>query len=420
MDKLLNETAANVAKQIDSASDLLDVLSLIPTLPDDEFLDFLQSEAEQHQTTSSIENEKLSEEKRQIKANIMYLWELEKSISQCDKHNLLSASESMKKIGVDQVKAPEALLQDATISLAEAIQGSLQTRKFLLQKRTERDEGKESMGLSKEKEEAESSLQKLKDYLCRLKGVVCEDISTSVEKEQQATTELFKLREKCKLLEEEKAKTSAQLEERQHKAKEKRLELNHLLDVSTEALKNMKDKVEQEQDASDKEIMSFLAEEEKKHKSCVTSLNVDLTKIQEELDRLRCERKYELQEMMIQREKLEEKISRTISLYEVEEQKKRSDLLDIVNKTSKEQDEKTSLEKEIALQDLDDSIAKDEQALIQSVIDLESKADAILFNAAAQLQKLYRGNRDRAAVKKLKKKSKKGKKQKGKKSKANK
>ena len=54
-----------------------------------------------------------------------------------------------------------------------------------------------------------------------------------------------------------------------------------------------------------------------------------------------------------------------------------------------------------------------EQKMIQTVIELECEADKILFHAATQLQKLYRGIRDRSLVKLMKKKSKKGKKAKG-------
>mmetsp|Transcript_2234 Transcript_2234/g.3180 ORF Transcript_2234/g.3180 Transcript_2234/m.3180 type:complete len:302 (+) Transcript_2234:1-906(+) len=300
----------------------------------------------------------------------------------------------------------------------EVIQSSVQTRQFLLQKKKERDQRRE---LTDSNEEIEAEyLSKVRIYLNQLKDVGCKDISLSVEKEQKATTELFKLREKCKVLEEEKAKMSEHLEEKQRKTNEEKLKLSEILEASTKTLKNLKDEEKEEQETSDKKITAFLAEKQKKHNSVVASLSTELRQLQQDLDRLRHERAFDVEAMSIQRVQLEEKLSRIISQYKAEEQKQRSEILEIVNKTTKEQEEKANLEKQLALQDLDDSKAKYEQALIQSVIDLESKADSILFIAAAQLQKLYRGKRDRAAVKKLKKKSKKGKKLKGKKSKTNK
>jgi len=419
MDKLLNETAAHVAKEIDLASHLLEAISLIPTSHNDEFLEFLEPRAGENDSSRNFESKIESEEKRQIKAKVLALWEVEKSISHHDQGNELLTAESARVVRVDQGKEQEALLYDAIISVAmEVIQSSVQTRQFLLQKKKERDQRRE---LTDSNEEIEAEyLSKVRIYLNQLKDVGCKDISLSVEKEQKATTELFKLREKCKVLEEEKAKMSEHLEEKQRKTNEEKLKLSEILEASTKTLKNLKDEEKEEQETSDKKITAFLAEKQKKHNSVVASLSTELRQLQQDLDRLRHERAFDVEAMSIQRVQLEEKLSRIISQYKAEEQKQRSEILEIVNKTTKEQEEKANLEKQLALQDLDDSKAKYEQALIQSVIDLESKADSILFIAAAQLQKLYRGKRDRAAVKKLKKKSKKGKKLKGKKSKTNK
>ena len=81
--------------------------------------------------------------------------------------------------------------------------------------------------------------------------------------------------------------------------------------------------------------------------------------------------------------------------------------------------ERLQLEKQLELLNCDATVTKKEEHMLQEVILLEEKTNLILDNGARQLQKLFRGCRDRTIVRTLKKKMKKGKngKRKGKSSK---
>lgn len=409
MDNLLNEIKANVGEEIDLASSLLDVIGLIPTEPNDELLECLEKE--------KIEgNDEEREEAKTISSQLSTLWKIEASsiasrYRQKGDKTLIEESTSI----VEQ-KSQELLL-DATISAAKSIRESSPSIQKCLVEFEKKQKLKKEVCIEEEEKSVHFS-SKLKEYLDQLKDVSCKDISTSVRKEQQLTSDLFKLHECCKTVEEEKVKSDLVLSVRECKINKDSTKLNDLLTTSTNALIEIKKQEEAKQHILDEKVLSFLKEQENQHSDVMESLGTELAKVEHNIHCLKRDHTSEQKEMIAQRQKIEEELSTLLSLHEQEEQKIQKQTLDISNKILNEQNERIRLEKLLILQDLNSNIAADEEVLIKSVIDLELEADAILFKAAAHLQKLYRGLRDRAIVKKLKKKSKKGKKQKGKKSKS--
>ena len=114
----------------------------------------------------------------------------------------------------------------------------------------------------------------------------------------------------------------------------------------------------------------------------------------------------ELIQLMSEREKLEKNISDLIKEQELEEKRLEDEIQAMRNKIKVEQHERIELEQLLKLHELNNDVTAQEEARIQSVIDLEHKATSILDHATVKVQKLYRGMRDRASVKKLKAKSK--------------
>ena len=411
MNSLLNETATQVAKEFDLASSLLDAISLVPTSPDEDILQYLEREIK------NCDNVEEVEEAKRISCYLSTLWKLEASIPDypCQlKDKTFNESEK-----VPSQKMEESLLH-TIVSLAISLRDSRpSTRQFLLElKNKQKEKYLDSNAHGEEEEQEDDSLvPKLKEYLVQLKDIGHQEISTSVCREQQITSSLFKLIEKCNVLEEEKIKMSTSIDEKELELNQESIKLNEILDTSTKALEQVKIEEKTKEDTLDKQVTSFLEEEEKKHGIVVESLQSELANAQRELCHLREVHAIEQEEIMKQRKEFEEKLSKMTSQYKSEEKGIRTDIQEVCDKILKENNEKEKLEQLISLQVQNDNIKAKEEALIQSVIDLESQADAILFDAATNLQKLYRGARDRAMVKVLKKKSKKGKKGKGKKSK---
>lgn len=413
MDTFLQETASKVSDKINDASNLLDFISLIPASRSDELLTRLDDAQQQVSKTSSSSKE---EPKKSVHDQLSTLWFLEETKGgtnnhQRDDETIAETTLTSSKAKMQKEKRTKLLLH-ATASLAISIRDSSQEVKdvFIDWKRRRRNENPSSV------QELDNLISNMKGFVEQILKIGNEDIRTSVKEEHRLTTDLFKLSEKCKNLDEERMKMHTNLNDKERKIDEEIATMKERKAAMLEDLNDAKVKAELDIKNVEKEISTFLSIEEEKHREVMNTLETELSKEKQKLENLREKNSNELKEMMDQRQLVESKLSTFLHQCDIDKKEMEKEMQVLRDQTNNEIHERTELEQLLQLHELNNYTNDKEEATLQSVLDLERKAEAILDNAAAQLQKLYRGMRDRALVKKLKKKSKKGKK-KGKKSK---
>ena len=400
MDNFLQQIASKVCSEINGAKSLLDFISLIPSSRCDELIDRLE---EVQKSEASETND------RTIHDQLLDLWNLEKARDELRMDHPTSAESFISTKSKGKRKIDEGLVH-ATISLAVAIKDApKQVKDVLIEwKRTVTNESSQDL---------DKVISNLKQYLEQVTEG-CEDLGTSVQEEHRLTTNMFKLSEKSNTLEDERAKMQSFLNAKEVKVDEELALMNERRIVLTRNLNNAKDQAEIEVNTLEEQLSHLLSVEEEKHNEVTKVLQSKLADEKRILQQLRESNAVELIQLMSEREKLEKNISDLIKEQELEEKRLEDEIQAMRNKIKVEQHERIELEQLLKLHELNNDVTAQEEARIQSVIDLEHKATSILEHATVQVQKLYRGMRDRAWVKKLKAKSKKGKKQKSKKSKA--
>ncbi len=387
MDTILNTAAAKVAHEIDFASCLLDAASLIPTSSDTELLKYLESE---------IKNEEEMIIARDICSQLSSLWKLEALSTACSRRDTTNDESFDKTSNPRSQKIRESLL-NATITLAISIHNSSPSIKQCLLK------------IKNTNTEQDDCVVKVKEYLNELKDTGCRDISTSVREEKQVTTSLFKLIEKCNILEEEKLRLKS-IDEVEQKVNEESFKVKADNETILQALNQVVLTVQLEEAKLEQETMIFLENEEKMHNSVVESLKSELANVRCNLSQLQETNTVDKNRIVKHRNELQQQLSQLMSTNKEDEIVLLNEIKETTSKISQEKEERQKLEQLIALHVLNDSTIEREELLIKTVLDLELEANTILFNAATQMQKLYRGVRDRVLVKSLKKKNKKGKK----------
>jgi hypothetical protein len=387
MDTYLEELATTISEEIDRSSKGVKIICSIPTKPDQHFLSKLIEMGAQ-QSKEDVKSAKI------VKEHVMKLWDLEAAVTRDDDSNRKQSfsGEIDEKL---RVSINEAVIE--LVLLSQNLSPSVQ--QYLNDFKNDQ--------VPKPEEETCRMMQKLEEYLNRVKDIGCKEISTSVRKDEQITSIIFKLIERCNNLEEEKVKMTAFINKKESKINDERMELNEIIDGLTNLLEQEKMELQELEEAQRHRINSIISEEERKHLSSTTSLKSELTRAQQELRDALLSHSVEQKDSMQQRTSIEDKISKLVLQHDSEEKGIKDEIQDLTEKIANETTERDKLEKLIALQVENDDIVAKEKAIIQSVIDLETETDNIIYKAASSLQKLYRGMRDRALVKRLKKKSRK-------------
>jgi len=249
----------------------------------------------------------------------------------------------------------------------------------------------------------------LKDYLSKVSEVGCRNISISYDQDKMNSSILFKTIEKCNTnLYPQKVKMEKALSERSAALDRGKNETEILLKEIEKKLQETKAVAIHECDADEEAIDAELVELAMKHEQSMNELQSELDLLHATLSEtgqahFRAER-----ELVGQLHAIEETKNK-IQHQHCAEEKKREGVIDKIEALIKiEQSERSNLEQRYNLVEANREIEEKEKMLLKHVLDMEAKADSILCHGAAALQKIYRGNRDRSIVTKLKKKQKKG------------
>lgn len=144
------------------------------------------------------------------------------------------------------------------------------------------------------------------------------------------------------------------------------------------------------------------------------------------LDKLRDDLRKQLEEQKLDHAELESRLEDAISSLTFELEQTASNRKEVLSanmeemrttkdKLKQQKERRDVLEEHFERVDANNAVKQKEEEALQRVADIMRKAQELLDTGAAQLQRLYRGMRDRALVQKMKKSKKKGKKGKGKK-----
>ena len=258
----------------------------------------------------------------------------------------------------------------------------------------------------------------LKDYLSKVSNVGCRNISISHDQDKMNSSILFKTIEKCNTnLYPQKAKMEKALSERSAVLDRGQRETETLLKEIEKTLQETKAMAIHECGVDEEAIDAELIELAMKHEQNMNELQSELDLLHATLSETGQAHYHAEQELVGELHAIEDTKNK-IQQQHCAEEKKRQGVIDKIEALIKiELSERRNLEDRCKLVEANREIEEKEEMLLKHVLDMEAKADSILFHGAMALQKLYRGNRDRSIVTKLKKKNQKkgnGKRKKGK------
>lgn len=158
--------------------------------------------------------------------------------------------------------------------------------------------------------------------------------------------------------------------------------------------------------SQDEEIRSILSE----HRQQMDALSTQKAALEIQLNQTIVQYKDEEDGLVAKRLELQDVIDSGSTSHTEKMKKIQSQADDCERRMDAEAKERERLQNHFDLIDENERIRLKEEAILQRVVELEEEADRILNHGATQLQKLYRGMRDRAVVAKLKGKKSKGRK----------
>lgn len=259
-------------------------------------------------------------------------------------------------------------------------------------------------------------LDNLKDYLEEVRDVGCRNISISHDEDQQNSSNLFKTIDRCnvvlkpQLLQMEKA-----LELRSEEIDEEHSNYSSLIRDLKEKLSFIKEERVMECINEEGTVKNELIELKKVEIEEVGQLVEELKTNQQLLQTLTKKQLAEQLDLLDEVKMLKDETSQLDDEYKLQMKAKKVEvhnlniLIDCLEK------ERTELAHKVSLEDRNRDILENERRLLKVVLDNEKAAFQKLYNSARVIQKRMRGIRDRNAFLKLKKKKnkKKGGKKKG-------
>lgn len=409
MDSLLQDVSAAVRKQIDEMSHLLDFLHLLPitdklVLPissscDDNFND---SDCNAATINSKEEEVEIEEEQEgcQVFRKFTELYDRIRSLEsqQVEQQPLSEKSKNLLA----------SLVVDALtlISKSPALQRVL---KQLLNhnnhasgngKADNDDDGNKN--LTSNAADVPNEISLLQEFLGTVRDVGCQKIEISAEKEKDSSTALFKLIDKCThKLEPEKNALQKAIAYKDKELQDERKFLEDTLQKNKQEIQAIERKTMEEYHALRQKVNTEMCVEKDRHEREMSSLQSEIEDIQSRLAKESHDHILEQQDLIQCCKAVETKILAMEQEHAAEVERKVKEIERLKSLLETEQSDLKELEKKWSAIEANQRIEEEERRLLEIVADMESKADAILYNGAVALQKIIRGTQARALAKKL-------------------
>ena len=384
VDQVLSNVAGNFCQKTDEAIRLLLILRCIP-----------QSEAECcPKLLSDLKTG--SNDERYVASQLCRLWALEKT---CQKHTSKGgqANTVLQQSLRDVLKSCEKQTLDLVKYLGKESSQSIRDRllDFSLKDK------------SNDVDANDLTLNELIKYLQHFKEAGSERISMSVKEKEKKSSQAYKLIERCRRLREEKAVIAETIKEKSESLRKEKNLLDEEFLCRKEGYEIAKEKDLIEQKNREKELKRVTNERDEEHNKIICSLRAELLELEENHIFLQENNDITFNESNKIRSDLESKIFLCTLENESLQCKTEEEISSVQNSYREELKRREELVKHFELMDRNKQIAAEEEAVLKKVGAIEDEADKILFNGATQLQRLFRGLRGRASLRK-KKKGKKG------------
>ena len=138
------------------------------------------------------------------------------------------------------------------------------------------------------------------------------------------------------------------------------------------------------------------------------TLSTQKAELEDKLQQLQLRNQAEEDGLNSKRQELQDAIDSKTLAHADKMQHIQNQINDVQCRMDEENKERQRLQDHFDLIDENDRIRRQEEAVLRRVVELEEEAERILGNGATQLQRLFRGMRDRAIVDKMKNKKKRG------------
>lgn len=382
VDLLLEDVSKKVTEEIESTVDLLHILQEnVPTSNISYDRLFLDLRAE-------------NEEARYFVAQVRKLWKLESAW-----HDILIERNKSKYQSHDMWKQREKMFA-ATIDLARTLQTYPTDMKELLV---------QSNGQAGDTDE-HNEMNAVVEYLQNLKTISCRKVLTSTRENEKYASEISKLAERCKRFQTEKTTIGNSLKEREKVLNRDVLRFAASHTALKEALCIVKKKEDEEQSKLDEIQNLSIVKKRSEHDKSVLILQSELLEVGNILVNTRDNNKVEKNNLIECRAKLEATKHELITeKYTLEQQRIEADE-SLKRKMKTEKLKRYKLDEHFKLLKTNTNVANMEAKKIQDAKDMEDEADAMIHSAVTNFQKVFRGAKERAIVKKMLKKNRKGKK----------
>ena len=368
MDTLLKDIAIKVGQEMDSISQLMSFLHLLPSnhIPP-------RIDAAQHDSQA------------RALANL-----LQKIILENKNTHFSEKSREM--------------IEDLTVQALKLVSSSPDLQDII----------KREASISDTLQNDKKEVKMLNDYLSKVAKVGCRNISISHQTDKLNASILFRTIEKCNTnLHPQKLKMKEALRERREALERGQIATVTLSREIEKKLQETKAIAFSECDVEEEGVNSELGNLVIRHEQNISELRSEFDLLQSQLSEASKAHLHAQQELLEQIKVIEEKNNETQQQHCADKEKRESSIVKIEALLLIEQEERRNLEHKYALVEANREIEEKEGRLLQHVLAMEAKADSIINQAAITLQKIFRGNRDRVFVSKLKKKKKKKGKKKG-------
>jgi len=155
---------------------------------------------------------------------------------------------------------------------------------------------------------------------------------------------------------------------------------------------------EQALDASQEEDIQLI---QSQHRQQINTLFMQKKEMEEQLHQMQLQHQAEEDAFHTKRQELLDTIDSRASSYSEKMKEIRSQTDYVLSRMNAEVKERQRLQDHFGLIDENERIRLEEEAMLRRVIELEEEAERILNHGATQLQRLYRGIRDRTVVGKM-------------------
>lgn len=393
MDDLLLETSAKVRHAMDEIALLFDFLPLLPTTTDKlDLSDF------------GVKEEEKDDEKEKGNGPIDTFIKVYSRIRQ------LESKEG--DLGEKSKNLLASLIVEALtlISTSPALERSLKAYNNTMHE-------KRSTDTNQDDDTIYNYISSLKQYLASVRDIGCQKIEISAETDKSNSTTLFKVIDRCThKFEPQRTSLQKMVEAKERELNQRRTSLQEALQHTNQQIQDYETKAKEEYHTLKENIKKDMDLEKEHHEKEMSLLQSELDSIKSRLSKETQEHAKEQQELLKRCKDTEMELSTMEQGHATEVEKTMLEIAKLKRLLETETLERKELEKQCSLMEANKRIEREEQRLLQKVVDMETKAGDILFRGAVALQKIVRGVQGRSMarnMKKAKNKKKKGKKKKG-------